>query len=157
MSKIAYSGPVQSTAAAVAVLEHVKKVGADDKLDMLPALKKPFGGDAIIKIVQELSSDFADRCRQRQSRRCHYEEMDRVLVRAGHRPAQKCLVGAETYAGIRHPEAGIILPGGFIAGGSPACIYQLSEMAVISALKAGSTYAKLASVCRSTSTFRSKS
>ncbi len=91
LSKRNYNGPVQlMSRRGAAVLEHVRKVGVEHKLNMLPALKKPFGGDAIIKIVQELEARFlTGRCRQRQSRRCHCEELDRVLVSAGHRSAQE--------------------------------------------------------------------
>jgi EAL domain-containing protein (putative c-di-GMP-specific phosphodiesterase class I) len=111
---------------------------------MLPALKKPFGGDTIIKIVQDLKLGLS----LTAAASANLEDaITRKWIEFWYQPVidlrKKRLVGAEMYARIRHPEAGIILPGGFIAGGSPACIYQLSEMAIISALKAGSTYAKL--------------
>lgn len=145
LSRIAYSGPVQlMSRRGAAVLEHVKKVGAQHKLNMLPALKKPFGGDAIIKIVQDLKLGLSLTAAASASLD---DAITKKWIEFWYQPVidlrKKRLVGAEMYARIRHPEAGIILPGGFIAGGSPACLYQLSEMAVTSALKAGSTYAKL--------------
>jgi EAL domain-containing protein (putative c-di-GMP-specific phosphodiesterase class I) len=145
LSKIAYSGPVQlMSRRGAAVLEHVKKVGAQHELNMLPALKKPFGGDAIIKIVQDLKLGLSLAAAASANLD---DAITKKWIEFWYQPVidlrKKRLVGAEMYARIRHPEAGIILPGGFIAGGSPACIYQLSEMAVIGALKAGSTYAKL--------------
>ena len=145
LSRIAYSGPVQlMSRRGAAVLEHVKKVGAQHKLNMLPALKKPFGGDAIIKIVQDLKLGLSLTAAASANLD---DAITKKWIEFWYQPVidlrKKRLVGAEMYARIRHPEAGIILPGGFIAGGSPACIYQLSEMAVTSALKAGSTYAKL--------------
>jgi EAL domain-containing protein (putative c-di-GMP-specific phosphodiesterase class I) len=145
LSRIAYSGPVQlMSRRGAAVLEHVKKVGVQHKLNMLPALKKPFGGDAIIKIVQELKLGLSLAAAASANLD---DAITKKWIEFWYQPVidlrRKRLVGAEMYARIRHPEAGIILPGGFIAGGSPACIYQLSEMAVTSALKAGSTYAKL--------------
>jgi len=37
-----------------AVLEHVKSVGEQHKLQMLPVLKKPFETSAIVRIMQQL-------------------------------------------------------------------------------------------------------
>ena len=37
-----------------AVLDHVKNIGIQHKLNMLPVLKKPFETDAIVKILQEI-------------------------------------------------------------------------------------------------------
>src|SRR6185437_7758683 len=38
---------------------------------------------------------------------------------------------------------GVILPGGFLATASPSSLVKLSELALTTALKAGSTYSKL--------------
>ena len=55
LGKRSYRGAVQlmSTRGA-AVLEHVKGIGAQHKLHMLPVLKKPFETDTIVKIMQDL-------------------------------------------------------------------------------------------------------
>ena len=140
-----YEGPVQlMSRRGSAVLEHVKKVGAQHKLNMLPALKKPFGGDAIIKIVQDLKLGLSLAAAASANLD---DAITKNWIEFWYQPVidlrRKRLVGAEIYARIRHPEAGIILPGGFIAGGSPACIHTLSEIAIASALKAGSNYSKL--------------
>jgi len=140
-----YSGPVQlMSRRGAAVLEHVKKVGVEHKLNMLPALKKPFGGDAIIKIAQELKLGLSLTAAASANLD---DAITKNWIEFWYQPVidlrRKRLVGTEMYARIRHPEAGIILPGGFIAGASPACIYKLSEMAVASALKAGASYSKL--------------
>src|ERR1019366_7901392 len=37
-----------------AVLEHVKNIGVEHKLNMLPVLKKPYETEAIVKIILEL-------------------------------------------------------------------------------------------------------
>jgi EAL domain-containing protein (putative c-di-GMP-specific phosphodiesterase class I) len=145
LSRHGYSGPVQlMSRRGTAVIEHIRKVGIEHKLNMLPALTKPFSGDAIIKIVRGLNLGLSP------AEAASANLDDAILkkwVEFWYQPVidlrRKRLVGAEMYARIRHPEAGIILPGGFIAGGSPAGIYQLSEMAVAAALKAGSNYAKL--------------
>jgi CheY-like chemotaxis protein len=50
-----FRGPVQLMSnRGGAVLEHVKSVGAEHLLSMLPVLKKPFETDAIVKIIHEL-------------------------------------------------------------------------------------------------------
>ncbi|MBI3704620.1 MAG: hypothetical protein HY244_12445, partial [Rhizobiales bacterium] len=55
LGKYGFRGAVQlmSTRGA-AVLDHVKNIGIQHKLVMLPVLKKPFETDAIVKIVQQL-------------------------------------------------------------------------------------------------------
>ncbi len=51
----AYSGHIQlMSARGSAVLAHVKSIGEQHRLQMLPVLKKPFETSAIIKILQEL-------------------------------------------------------------------------------------------------------
>ena len=145
LSRRNYDGPVQlMSRRGAAVLEHVNKVGIQHKLNMLPVLKKPFGGDAIIKIVQELKLGLS----LAAAASANLEDaITKKWIEFWYQPVidlrRRRLVGAEMYARIRHPEAGIILPGGFIAGGSPAAIQELAEMAFASALKAGSKYSKL--------------
>jgi len=145
LSKRNYDGPVQlMSRRGAAVLEHVRKVGIEHKLNMLPALKKPFGGDAIVKIVQELKLGLSLAAAASANLN---DAIAKNWIEFWYQPVidlrKKRLVGAEMYARIRHPEAGIILPGGFIAGGSPESIYKLSEMAINTALKVGSNYSKL--------------
>lgn len=145
LSRCNYEGPVQlMSRRGAAVLEHVNKVGVQHKLNMLPALKKPFGGEAIAKIVQELKLGLS----LAAAASANLEDaIAKNWIEFWYQPVidlrKRRLVGAEMYARIRHPEAGIILPGGFIAGGSPASIQKLSQLAFASALKAGSTYSKL--------------
>ncbi len=55
LGKHGFRGAVQlMSARGAAVLDHVKNIGTQHKLVMLPVLKKPFETDAIVKIVQEL-------------------------------------------------------------------------------------------------------
>ncbi len=145
LSRTGYSGPVQlMSRRGAAVLEHVRKVGLEHKLHMLPALKKPFGGDAITKIVQDLKLGLSLTAAANANLD---DAIARNWIEFWHQPVidlrKKRLVGAEMYARIRHPDAGIILPAGFMAGASPASIFKLSEIAVVSALKAGSSYSKV--------------
>jgi CheY-like chemotaxis protein len=55
LAKRGYTGAVQlMSSRGGAVLDHVKTVGVEHKLTMLPVLKKPFSGDAIVNIIREL-------------------------------------------------------------------------------------------------------
>jgi DNA-binding NtrC family response regulator len=55
LGKGRYRGAVQlMSARGAAVLEHVKSIGAQHKLQMLPVLKKPFETETIVKLVQDL-------------------------------------------------------------------------------------------------------
>ena len=50
LGKLRYRGAVQlMSARGAAVLEHVKAIGAQHKLQMMPVLKKPFETDTIVK------------------------------------------------------------------------------------------------------------
>ncbi len=139
-----YSGSVQlMSGRGAAVLEHVKKIGVEHKLNMLPVLKKPFGGDAIVKIMQDLKLGVA----MAAAANVNLDEaLSHDWVEFWHQPVidlrRKRLVGAEIYARVRHPEAGTILPAGFMASASPTSLLTLSERALTSALEAGSSYSK---------------
>src|SRR4051794_2546900 len=51
LAKSNYGGHVQLMSnRGAAVLDHVKKIGVEHKLNMLPILKKPFNGEVIAKI-----------------------------------------------------------------------------------------------------------
>jgi DNA-binding NtrC family response regulator len=55
LGKLRFRGAVQlMSARGAAVLKHVKGIGAQHKLQMLPVLKKPFETETIVKLVQEL-------------------------------------------------------------------------------------------------------
>jgi hypothetical protein len=42
-----------------AVLEHVKGIGVEHKLHMLPVLKKPYETEAVVKVIQDLKLGLA--------------------------------------------------------------------------------------------------
>src|SRR5262249_38851070 len=55
LGKLRYRGAVQlMSARGAAVLEHVKSIGTQHKLQMMPVLKKPFETETIVRIIQEL-------------------------------------------------------------------------------------------------------
>lgn len=146
LGRCGYGGHVQlMSRRGAAVLEHVKKIGLENKLNMLSVLKKPFGANEVTKIMQDLKLGIAV---AEAARTVNLEEaISRNWVEFWHQPVvdlrRKRLVGAEMYARIRHPEAGVILPAGFMAEASEASILKLSEIAIRAALEAGSNYSKI--------------
>ena len=145
LSKRGYGGPIQlMSRRGAAVLDHVRKVGVENKLNMLPPLKKPFPGDAITKLMQEQKLGLSVAAAANASLD---DAIAKNWVEFWYQPVidlrRKRLVGAEIYARIRHPDAGVILPAGFMQAASDASLQRLSEIAVTAALKAGATYAKL--------------
>jgi EAL domain-containing protein (putative c-di-GMP-specific phosphodiesterase class I) len=145
LGKHGFKGAVQlMSMRGAAVLDHVKNIGIQHKLNMLPVLKKPFETDAVVKILQELKLGMPAAAATRLG-------LDEVLnnkwIEFWYQPKidlrKKQLAGAEAYARARHPQHGIVLPGAFMPGATESSIYQLSELALENVLKAGLTFSKL--------------
>jgi EAL domain-containing protein (putative c-di-GMP-specific phosphodiesterase class I) len=140
-----FRGPVQLMSnRGGAVLEHVKGVGAEHMLTMLPVLKKPFETEAIVKIMHELKLGLPANVAARLG-------LDEALandwIEFWYQPKinlrRRKLAGAEAYARARHPQHGVLLPGAFMPGAEEPALITLSERALASALKAGASFAKL--------------
>jgi EAL domain-containing protein (putative c-di-GMP-specific phosphodiesterase class I) len=145
LGKSDFRGSVQlMSGRGAAVLEHVKSVGAQHKLNMLAVLKKPFETEAIVKIIRELNlgepPGVATRVGLDEALANNWIEFwyqPKIDIR------RKQLAGAEAYARVRHPQHGIVLPSAFMPDASDKSLIKLSERALASALKAGQTFAKL--------------
>ena len=140
-----FRGHIQLTSMrGAAVLDHVKNIGLQHKLNMLPALKKPFETDAIINILRDLNLGTAAAA---ASSIDLDEAIDNGWIEFWYQPKidlrKKQLAGAEAYARARHPLHGIALPGAFMPNATESSVIRLSEMALSSALKAGLTFSKL--------------
>ncbi len=145
LGKHGFRGAVQLMSnRGAAVLDHVKNIGIQHKLNMLPVLKKPFETDAIVKVLQELKLGMPPAAATRLD---IDEALNNKWIEFWYQPKidlrKKRLAGAEAYARARHPQHGIVLPGAFMPGASEASIVKLSELALASALKAGLTFSKL--------------
>jgi EAL domain-containing protein (putative c-di-GMP-specific phosphodiesterase class I)/CheY-like chemotaxis protein len=145
LGKHGFHGSVQLMSnRGAAVLDHVKNIGVQHKLNMLPVLKKPFETDAIVKIVQQLKLGMpaADAARLDLE-----EALNHKWIEFWYQPKidlrKKQLAGAETYTRARHPQHGIVLPDSFMPGATEASIVKLSELALTDALKAGLTFSTL--------------
>ena len=145
LGKRGYRGAVQlMSSRGAAVLDHVKTTGLRHKLNMLPPLKKPFETDAIGKIIDELKLGLAPADAARIDLQ---EALNNNWIEFWYQPKvelrKKRLAGAESHARARHPQHGLVLPSAFMAGASEASVLKLSELAVVSGLKAGVAFSRL--------------
>ena len=145
LGRLRYRGAVQlMSGRGAAVLEHVKSIGSQHKLNMLPVLKKPFETEAIIKIIQELKLGMPPAVAARL-------ELDDAIknnwVEFWYQPKialrKKQLAGAEAYARVRHPQHGMVLAGAFAANASESATLKLAELALQSGLKTSTHFSKL--------------
>jgi EAL domain-containing protein (putative c-di-GMP-specific phosphodiesterase class I) len=127
-----------------AVLEHVKDIGDQHRLNMLPGLKKPFDTNTVMKIVQDLKLG------DPPAMSAHIPLQDAVengWVEFWYEPKvdlrRKQLVGAEAFARVRHPEHGVLPPGAFMPGADNNAIIALAELGLKNVLAAGSNFQKL--------------
>jgi EAL domain-containing protein (putative c-di-GMP-specific phosphodiesterase class I)/CheY-like chemotaxis protein len=127
-----------------AVLEHVKSIGEQHRMQMLPVLKKPFETGAILKILQDLKLGHPPAMAARIDLT---EALKNNWVEFWYQPKidlrKKQLVGAEVFARARHPQYGILMPGAFMPGATEGNLVTLSEQALSNALRAGLNFAKL--------------
>ena len=145
LAKRGYFGFVQlMSSRGSAVLEHVKSVGEQHRLQMLPVLKKPFETSAITRIMQELKLGHPAPMAARIGLD---EALRKGWIEFWHQPKidlrKKQLAGVEAFARARHPQYGILPPGAFMPGATESELVALSELALASVLKAGLNFAKL--------------
>jgi EAL domain-containing protein (putative c-di-GMP-specific phosphodiesterase class I) len=145
LGKHGYRGPVQLMSnRGAAVLEHVKGIGEQHKLNMLPVLKKPFETEAIVNILHALKLGMPATV---ASRIDLDEALNNNWIEFWYQPKidlrKKQLAGAEAYARARHPQHGMVLPDAFMPGASEATLTKLSELALASILKAGLAFSNL--------------
>jgi EAL domain-containing protein (putative c-di-GMP-specific phosphodiesterase class I) len=145
LARRGYFGFVQlMSSRGSAVLEHVKSVGIQHRLHMLPVLKKPFETAAIARILQELKFGHPAAVPARI-------ELDDALrnkwIEFWYQPKidlrKKQLAGVEAFARARHPQFGILSPDAFMRGATKSELIALSDLALVSALKAGASFATL--------------
>ncbi|MGH6740680.1 MAG: EAL domain-containing response regulator [Bradyrhizobium sp.] len=145
LGKNSFHGAVQlmSTRGA-AVLDNVKNIGVQQKLNMLPVLKKPFETEAIVKILQDLKLGLPPSATSRVDLD---DALNNKWIEFWYQPKidmrKKRLAGAEAYARVQHPQHGVVLPGAFMPDAKDDSIARLSELALASAVKAGLTFSNI--------------
>ena len=145
LGRRAYTGHVQlMSARGSAVLAHVKSIGEQHRLQMLPVLKKPFETTAILKILQELKLGDPPSIAGRIDLE---EALNKNWIEFWYQPKidlrKKQLAGVEAFARARHPSNGILLPTAFMPGARESAINALSELALTQSLNASRNFAKL--------------
>jgi EAL domain-containing protein (putative c-di-GMP-specific phosphodiesterase class I) len=127
-----------------AVLEHVKSVGDQHRLRMLPILKKPFETSAIVGMLRLLKLGHPASVAARIGLD---EALENGWIEFWYQPKidlrKKRLAGAEAFARARHPQFGILSPSAFMPGAPDADLVELAELALVSALKAAASFCKL--------------
>ena len=145
LAKSRYRGPGQlMSSRGPAVLESVKRIGAEHGLNMLPALAKPFDTQAVTKIILELRLGPAIS----SSTQLDLDDaIENDWIEFWYQPVidlrKRRLASIEAFARVRHPRHGIVLPAGFLANASNSSIVKLSELATLAVLKAGLKFSKL--------------
>jgi EAL domain-containing protein (putative c-di-GMP-specific phosphodiesterase class I) len=140
-----YRGHVQliSTRGA-AVMEHVRTIGQQHGIEMLPVLKKPFDANAVVAIMQTLNLGHAE---PRAARVGLSEALASGWIEFWYQPKidrrRKQLAGIEAFARCRHPELGVLLPGAFMPDASDAELTTLSELALASVLSSSERLSRL--------------
>jgi EAL domain-containing protein (putative c-di-GMP-specific phosphodiesterase class I)/CheY-like chemotaxis protein len=145
LGKRGFKGAIQLISGrGSAVLEHVKNVGEQNGLRMRPVLKKPFDTGAIMKIVQDLKLGHAPAGAARIGLD---EALSKKWIEFWYQPKidlrRKQLVGAETFARVRHPEHGVLSPNAFMPGADANSLIALSELALHAVLAAGRNFSGL--------------
>ena len=145
LGKAGFRGPMQLMSnRGAAVLEHIKTIGVQNALHMLPVLKKPFETDTLVKILSQLKLGIASSASVKISLS---EAISNNWIEFWYQPKidlrKKQLSGVEAFARARHPEHGVLLPGAFTADASEGDLVKLAEMAMTSALKAGDKFSQV--------------
>jgi EAL domain-containing protein (putative c-di-GMP-specific phosphodiesterase class I)/CheY-like chemotaxis protein len=145
LGKQGYFGFVQLMSnRGAAVLEHVKSIGLQHRLQMLPPLKKPFETGSIGKILHELNLGHPPSVAARIDLG---EALKNGWIEFWYQPKidlrRKQLVGAEAFARARHPQFGVHSPNAFMPSASEAEVIKLAEHSLVGALTAGLTFSKI--------------
>ena len=140
-----YSGYLQlMSSRGSAVLAHVKGIGDQHRLLMLPPLKKPFETGSIVKILQDVKLGEPPAVAGRL-------DLDEALknewIEFWYQPKidlrKKQLIGVEAVARARHPKNGVLPAEAFMPGASESALLKLSEETIDKGLQAGLKFAKL--------------
>jgi EAL domain-containing protein (putative c-di-GMP-specific phosphodiesterase class I) len=144
LGRAGYGGAVQLMSnRGSAVLAHVKSIGEQHRLRMLPVLKKPFETAVVLKVLQELRLGDPPSVAGRIDLS---EALAEGWIEFWYQPKidlrKKQLVGVEALARARHPH-GVLLPNAFMPGADEADLIALSEQALDRALSANLNFSKL--------------
>jgi EAL domain-containing protein (putative c-di-GMP-specific phosphodiesterase class I)/AmiR/NasT family two-component response regulator len=139
-----FGGTVQLTGEpGAAAIQTIRHLGKRHALQMLPALNKPIQEAALRAVIQAQTQS-----KPRERMRIDLDEAIRNnWIQFWYQPKidllRKCVVGAESFARLFHPQKGLLPPSAFLDGASAQSLLALNELALINALKAGHEFGKL--------------
>ena len=139
-----FGGTVQLTAEpGTTAIQTIRHLGKRHALQMLPVLDKPIEETALrAALAAQTQAQPSDRVRISLD-----EAIQNGWIQFWYQPKidllRKCVVGAESFARLFHPQKGLLPPSAFLDGASAQSLLALNELALISALKAGHEFAKL--------------
>src|SRR5690348_15487733 len=145
LGKFGFRGPTQLMSnRGAAVLEHIKMIGVQHALHMLPVLKKPFETETLVRVLSQLKLGIPTPASVKvplaevlANNWMEFWFQPKIDLR------KKRLAGVETFARARHPQHGILLPGAFMPEATEADLVKLAEMSLTSGLKAGKRFSGL--------------
>ena len=145
LAERSYRGPVQlMSAGGPADSDSVAQFGQRSALRMLAALPKPIDRAAIRKVVRQHRLDGAPQSSELIDQE---EALRNDWIEFWYQPKidlrKKQLAGVETFARVRHPQHGILLPGAFMENASEKGLIGLTEKSLIHALKTGLSFARI--------------
>lgn len=145
LGKLGFRGRVQLMSnRGATVLDQVKTIGIENGFIMLPALRKPFETNDVVKAVKALKLGHLP---SGTARIDLDEALTHQWIELWFQPkihlSRKQLVGAEGFARARHPQLGVLLPNTFLPNASDSSLLKLAEFALDSALKAGLKFSEL--------------
>jgi len=127
-----------------AVMENIRSIGEQQKLHMLPVLKKPFESTTIRKIVNHLKLGMSAPVATRIGL---VDALAKNWIEFWYQPKidlrRKRLVGAEAFARARHPAHGVLMPNTFMPGARDENLLELAERAMVDAIRMGEKLAEL--------------
>ena len=127
-----------------ALVEEVRRKGRREGLNMLPVLYEPFGDDAVRQVVNDLSltRDFSSTQRLKLE-----DALAKNWLEAWYQPKidlyRRCLVGAEVFVRVRHPEHGMVELGHVLANASETDLLTLTSYMLATALRDWRDFADL--------------
>ena len=141
----AFVGAVQlMSSRPPAVIDPIKATGEQQKLRMLPCIKKPFDSGTVQKIIQDLKLGMPAPV---AARILLDDAIANNWIEFWYQPKidlkRKKLIGVECLARARHPQHGVLPPHAFMPGARDTSLTGLAEKAVEDAVRASAVLGEL--------------
>ena len=126
------------------MIEGAKVAGLQQKLRMLPSMKKPFDSAAVHKIIKDLKLGMPPPV---AARIVLDDAIENDWIEFWYQPKidinRKKLTGVECLARARHPQHGVLPPHAFMPGARDASVAALAQKAVEDAVRMSAVFAEL--------------